>query len=51
MASIEKKWLVQPVLAMREVGTMLVLVMVEVEGPSDGSATDSVKDHRITLYK
>ena len=39
VASMARKWPVQPVLATREVGTMLLLlVMVEAEGPSSGDA-------------
>ena len=39
VASMARKWPVQPVSAMREVGTMLLLsVMVEAEGPSGGDA-------------
>ena len=35
---MERKWPVQPVSAMSEVGMFLVRVMVEAEGPSEGRA-------------
>jgi hypothetical protein len=56
VALIKRKWPVHPVSAMREVGTMLLLlVMVEAEGPSDGRAvgivlmTDSSEQGRVFL--